>query len=67
MTQNEKILDIIDTNGQITKRDAMLAGIMCLTSRIDELRKAGVDIVTDRQKVRNADGSHSWIGVYRRA
>jgi phage host-nuclease inhibitor protein Gam len=67
MTQNEKILDIMDREGQITKLRAMHAGIMCLTSRIDELRKAGADIVTERRRVTNADGSTSVIGVYRRA
>ena len=67
MTQNAKILEIIDRDGCITKRTAMNSGIMCLTSRIDELRKAGVAIITDKVRVTNADGSTSIIGVYRRA
>ena len=67
MTQAERIMEFMDTNGDITQRDAYKMGIYRLASRINDLRKEGVTIETIRKRVKNADGSESTIAVYRRA
>ena len=67
MTQAERILDFIASNGAITQRDAYQMGIYRLASRINDLRNDGVDIETERKRVRNADGTFSTIAVYKRA
>jgi hypothetical protein len=65
MSQNTKIIDYLSRNGEITQRDALWLGIYRLASRINELRKAGMDITTEMREVTNADGTTSRIAVYR--
>lgn len=54
-TQNQRILDYLDSHGSITQLEALSElGIMRLASRISDLRKKGyhidskMDIVTNR-------------------
>lgn len=55
LTQNQRILDYLDSHGSITQLDASRElGIMRLASRISDLRRKGyhidskMDIVTNR-------------------
>lgn len=63
MTQNEKVMALLE-RGEVTQRDAYGEGIMRLASRINELRKAGVDIDTEMRTVLNRDGTKTKIAVY---
>ena len=63
-TQCEKILDYMRDHGSITARQAYHLGIMRLASRISELRAAGMKIKTEDVKVKNRDGSFSYIAKY---
>ena len=64
MTQCEKVLEFIKTHGSITARQAYHMGIMRLASRISDLRRAGYKIKTEDVKVKNRDGSNSYIAKY---
>lgn len=64
MTQCEKILNYIEDHGSITARQAYKLGIMRLASRISDLRREGHLIKTEDIKVKNRDGSHSYIAKY---
>lgn len=64
MTQCEKIVEYMKTHGSITARQAYHLGIMRLASRISELRAAGMRIKTEDVKVKNRDGSFSYIAKY---
>lgn len=64
MTQCEKILKYIEDHGSITARQAYKLGIMRLASRISDLRREGHLIKTEDIKVKNRDGSHSYIAKY---
>lgn len=64
MTQCEKILNYIEERGSITARQAYKLGIMRLASRISDLRREGHLIKTEDIKVKNRDGSHSYIAKY---
>lgn len=64
MTQCEKVLEFIKTHGSITARQAYHMGIMRLASRISDLRRAGYKIKTEDVKVKNRDGSSSYIAKY---
>lgn len=63
-TQCEKIIDFMNERGSITARQAYHLGIMRLASRISELRAAGMKIKTEDVKVKNRDGSVSYIAKY---
>ena len=64
ITQCEKIVDFMKNHGSITARQAYHLGIMRLASRISDLRTAGYKIKTEDVKVRNRDGSYSYIAKY---
>lgn len=64
MTQCERIIEYMKTHGSITARQAYHLGIMRLASRISDLRRAGVKIKSEDVKVKNRDGSHSYISKY---
>lgn len=64
MTQCEKILNYIEEHGSIDARQAYKLGIMRLASRISDLRVAGYKIKADTKKVKNRDGSSSYVSVY---
>jgi hypothetical protein len=64
MNQCEKVLNYMKKNGKITQRDAIWLGCYRLSARIKDLRDAGEKINSEMQKVRNADGTHTYIAVY---
>lgn len=64
MTQCEKVVEYMKTHGSITARQAYHMGIMRLASRISDLRASGMKIKTEDVKVKNRDGSHSYIAKY---
>ena len=64
MSQCEKIMKYMRMNGEITQRDALFLGCQRLASRIHDLKREGQNIKTETRKVKNADGSHSYIAVY---
>ena len=64
MTQCERIIEYMKTHGSITARQAYHLGIMRLASRISDLRRAGVLIKSEDVKVKNRDGTHSYIAKY---
>lgn len=65
MTQAEKVLAYINVYGSITQREAIPIGVYRLSARVWDLRHAGHNIVGEKKKVRNADGSFSRISFYR--
>ena len=64
MKQTEMVLRHIELWGKITQRDAYHMGIYRLASRVNDLRREGVDIKTEMVEVTNADGSKSRVAVY---
>ena len=64
MTQEERILNYMKKYGKISQKDAIEMGIFRLASRICEIKRSGVPIVTERVKVKNRDQSTSIIAVY---
>lgn len=64
MSQCEKIMKYMRENGEITQRDALFLGCQRLASRIHDLKDAGENIKAETRKVKNADGSFSYIAVY---
>lgn len=64
MTQVEKITEFMTAHGSITARDAYKLGIMRLASRISDMRRAGIPIKSEEVKVKNRDGSYSYIAKY---
>ena len=65
MTQCEKIVKYMKEAGGITARDAMYLGCMRLASRIHDLKKAGYGISSEMIKVKNRDGSETYVACYR--
>lgn len=64
MSQCEKIMRYMRMKGEITQREALFLGCQRLASRIHDLKREGQNIKTETRKVKNADGSHSYIAVY---
>lgn len=64
VTQSEKILNFIKTHGSITAKQAYHMGIMRLASRISDLKRDGHKIKSETVKVKNRDGSHSYVAKY---
>lgn len=64
LTQCEKIVEYMKTHGSITARQAYHMGIMRLASRINELRASGMKIKTEDVRVKNRDGSFSYVAKY---
>lgn len=64
VTQCNKILRFLEIHGTITQRQAINYGIYRLASRIHDLKEQGIGIKTEMRKVRNADGSHSYVAFY---
>lgn len=66
MTQSQRILRHLEDYGSITQMDAMQDyGIMRLASRVDELRKAGHPIITERVEGFNRYGEKCHWARYR--
>ena len=64
MTQCERIIEYIKTHGSITARQAYHLGIMRLASRISDLKSTGYKIKAEDIKVKNRDGSFSYVAKY---
>lgn len=64
ITQCEKVLNYMKDHGSITSRQAYHLGIMRLASRISELKTAGYKIKSESVKVKNRDGSSTYIAKY---
>lgn len=66
MTQNEKIIKYIETEGSITPLDALREfGCMRLASRISELKRAGYPISKDMETAKNKAGEPVRYARYR--
>ena len=57
MTQVEKIIDYIETEGSITPLDALREfGCMRLASRITDIKRMGYDVTVKMEKSKNRRG-----------
>lgn len=65
VTQYEKIVKYMKEAGGITARDAMYLGCMRLASRIHDLKKMGYVISSEMIKVKNMDGSETYVARYK--
>lgn len=66
MTQEQRILDHLKNHQTITTMEAMYEyGVMRLASRINDLRRAGMDILTETVPVVNRYGETCHIAQYR--
>lgn len=66
MTQNERILAYIDRVGSITQREALNElGVARLASRVNDLRKLGHPIISERVDGRNKFGEPCHWARYR--
>ena len=64
-TQNERILDYIRTFGSITQLDALKdLGVMRLASRVSDMRRMGIPIVSKVETVLNRFGEKTYIKRY---
>lgn len=64
MKQTEKIIKYLEQNKKISQREAYRLGIYRLASRVCDIRRQGIPIISERKKVENADGTTSIISVY---
>lgn len=64
MTQEEKIIDFIRSNGEISQRDAVGFGCYRLSARIYDLKDAGFDIVKEMRSFKN-EHSRGQYAVYK--
>lgn len=64
MKQTDKILEFCGKHGTITQRQAYKLGIYRLASRMYDLARMGYRIGKEDIKVKNRDGSFSWITRY---
>ena len=64
-TQNERILDYIEEFGSITQREALYdLGVARLASRISDLKKAGHNIESKMEAVKNRYGETCYVKRY---
>lgn len=64
-TQNERIIEYINTFGSITQLEALRdLGVMRLASRMSDLRKQGYNIISKTEAVKNRYGETTHISVY---
>lgn len=64
-TQTQRVLDYIDEFGSITQLDALRElGVMRLASRISDLKRQGVPIVSEIEAVKNRYGENCYIKRY---
>lgn len=64
MTQVEKITKYMEDHGSITQREAFYLGCQRLASRIHDMKRSGTAIETKMKKVRNADGTETYVAEY---
>ena len=64
-TQNQRILEYIEEFGSITQLDALKdLGVMRLASRISDMRRMGIPIVSKVETVVNRFGEKTYIKRY---
>ena len=64
-TQAQRVLEYIQEYGSITQIDALKEiGVMRLASRISDLRKQGIDIISKTEPVKNRYGEKCYIKRY---
>lgn len=64
-TQTQRVLDYIREFGSITAIEAVRdLGVMRLAARISDLKKDGVDIISEQQAVRNRFGETCYVARY---
>lgn len=65
-TQNQRILDYIAEFGSITQLEALQdLGVMCLASRISDLKRQGYNIKSSIDVVKNRYGEKCRVKRYR--
>lgn len=64
MTQNQRVLDFMQTHGSISQRQAVAFGCYRLSARIHDLRAAGHKIKTENKGFKNKYGCGHYA-VYR--
>lgn len=66
LTQIDKIIAYMEANGKITQLEALqYCGCARLASRIHDMKREGMLIETKMIKVKNRDGSESYVAEYR--
>ena len=64
-TQTQRVLDYIREFGSLTAIEAVRdLGVMRLAARISDLKKDGVDIISEQQAVRNRFGETCYVARY---
>ncbi len=64
-TQNQRVLDYIETHGGITQLEALTEiGVMRLASRISDLKRRGYPITSQMQAVKNRYGETCHVKRY---
>lgn len=64
-TQTQRVLDYIREFGSITAIEAVRdLGVMRLAARISDLKKDGVDIISEQQAVKNRFGETCYVARY---
>lgn len=64
-TQNQRILEYIEEFGSITQLDALKdLGVMRLASRISDMKRMGIPIVSKVETVLNRFGEKTYIKRY---
>lgn len=64
MSQEQKVEMYMERHGSITQREAIFLGVYRLGARIYDMKKAGAKIKTENVRVRNVDGTHSYVARY---
>ena len=62
--QCEQVVEFLNKYGSMTQRDADRIGIKRLASRVCDLNQMGIGIRSERIRVTNSDGSHSYVAKY---
>ena len=65
LTQNQRILEFIKAHGSITPMDAFEMGITRLAACVFEMRRRGIDIVTETVETVNRYGDKVRFARYR--
>lgn len=67
MTQCQKVLKRIEDKGSITTMEAFEMGITRLASRVHDLRRMGINIVSETVYAKNRDGDSIHYAKYKKA
>ena len=67
MTQCQKVLKRIEDKGSITTMEAFEMGITRLASRVHDLRRMGINIISETVYAKNRDGDSIHYAKYKKA